>query len=480
MGLTIQDKIVRFIAERGAAGVGSEELARTFLAPASAPPALCEKLLAKVLENDLRVTRSPEGVWTVVRARPGGGLAGEFTVIETCDVASGRARIPVEWAGVRMDEAGRVTASEQGVIRPDTLPGGVAPPDHLRGRLRDGVSPRQAVAAAADLARGSTLVSIRPGSFGKGVAAVLSAEGLPTEQLFLGRLARQVLGRDIRTMDDLAARLEAPARNPESAPERASYVAELLSAMLARRDAIGIGEPKTWLSRQKPRRFDVDFSRFDFDREFLDSLPERPGVYIIRDAGGAVIYVGKAVKLRRRVGDYFRARVRLDEKTERILENLHSIDVEETGSELAALLLEYRLIREFQPPINRQYDVHDRLAGQRAPSRRWVVILPAVHPDEVEVFLFYGNRSLRRTLVPRDKPELLRAPLAEFFFGASPPDPEAETELAWLRIAWSWLEQHRDAANAFDVELTGGLDETMRILAAYMREDAAEGRMFHV
>ena len=38
----------------------------------------------------------------------------------------------------------------------------------------------------------------------------------------------------------------------------------------------------------------------------LRSLPERPGVYIMRDAGGTVIYVGKAIKLRRRVSSYFR------------------------------------------------------------------------------------------------------------------------------------------------------------------------------
>lgn len=480
MSGSIQDKMVKFIAERGDGGVGSEELAREFLAPASAPPALCEKLLANVLRDDLRVACSTEGVWQAVRQGSDSGAGREFTVIETCDVIVGKGRVPVEWAGARMDEHGRGMASQSGVIRPDAWPKDAVLPAHLRNRMSAGQSWSEAVAAVVEFARGTMVVSARPGRFQESVAQALVADDAPGEQLFLGRLARQILGAKIRTMEDIAGALQVPARHPESAPDRAVYIAELLSAVLSRRDELGFGAPDGWVERQKPKLFDVDFSGFDFDREFLDHLPARPGVYLMRDANGEVIYIGKAVDLRRRVADYFRARIRRDEKTSRIIERLFSLEIEETGSELAALLLEYQLIQELQPDINRQYDVHGRLAGQRAPSRRWVVVLPAVEDDEVEVFLFYGNRTLRRTIVPRTKPEHLREPLNEFFFDPNPPEPEAETELGWLPIAWSWLEQHRDAANAFDVELAGGLDETMRLLANYMREEASGARVYHV
>ena len=480
MSGSIQDKMVKFIAARGAGGVGSEELAGEFLAPASAPPALCEKLLANVLQDDVRVARNEEGVWTAIASGSGGGGAGEFAVIETCDVAAGAARIAVEWAGVRMDAKGDTVATQEAVIRAEPWPQGAVLPAHLRGRQPEGMSLSAAVAAAVEFTRGATVVSVRPGRFQAELLRQLTAGGAPGGQLFLGRLARQALGAGIRTVEDIAGRLGVPVRRPERAPERAGYVAELLAAMLSQQNQLGLGEPESWVARQEPKRFDVDFSGFDFDREFLDRLPARPGVYTMRDAAGEVIYVGKAVDLRRRVGDYFRARVRRDEKTGQILERLFALEVEETGSELAALLLEYRLICEFEPEINRQYEVHDRCAGRRAPSRRWVVVLPGVHPEEAEVFLFYGDRTLRRTIVPRAETERLRPALAGFFFGPSAPEPEADSERGWLQIAWSWLERHRDAANAFDVELAGGLDETMRLLAGYLREEESGNRVYHV
>ena len=80
----------------------------------------------------------------------------------------------------------------------------------------------------------------------------------------------------------------------------------------------------------------------------------------------------------------------------------------------------------------------------------------------------------------RDDAEALRSALAEFFFASTPPEPEAESERARLRIAWSWLDQHRDGANAFDVEMAGTLDETLRVVAAYLAEGPDADRVFHV
>lgn len=477
---TIQDKMVAFVAERGDDGATSAELAHAFLAPASAPETLCEKLISNVLEEEPRLTRADDGRWVPARAPGGKMLTGEFTVVEAVEIGTGRARLPVEWAAVRVDAQGNVTAGEEGVIRPDQRPHGAVLPDHLKGKLNEARSFQESAAAAADLARGGTLVCVRPGPFQEGVLKSLSASGEPAEPLYLGRLAKQTLGRDIRTIEDLATRLGVPVREPRTAAERTAFVAELLGAMLSMRGELNLGEPDGWAERQKPARMEADFSRYDFDRAFLDNLPETPGVYLMRDGNGEIVYVGKAVNLRRRVNDYFRARMRRDEKTTRVQEETASVEVEETGSELAALLMEHQLIAAHQPRINIQSDVHDRHASQRAPSRRWAVVLPAVAPEEAEVFLFYGNRTLRRVRIRRDEPEQLRPALAEFFFGERPPEPEAESEQPWLRIAWSWLEQHRDEANVVDVEMTGGLDDTLRVLAATIAEGPGGGKVIHV
>ena len=169
----------------------------------------------------------------------------------------------------------------------------------------------------------------------------------------------------------------------------------------------------------------MDFSGFEFDRAFIAGLPESPGIYIMRDANGVAIYVGKAANLRARVQSYFRPRVERDEKTERILEALSRVEIEETGSELAALLAEQRAIRALQPPINIQFDVHDRPETAPGPARRILLILPAPDAAEVEIFLLDGNRAMRRVRLPREETlARLRPLLAEFFFGRENPASE--------------------------------------------------------
>ena len=81
-----------------------------------------------------------------------------------------------------------------------------------------------------------------------------------------------------------------------------------------------------------------------------EGLPTRPGVYIMRDARGHELYIGKAENLRRRARDHFLQRQAYGAR--QALELLDRFDVLETGSEFAALLLESRLIGKHRPPYN--------------------------------------------------------------------------------------------------------------------------------
>ncbi|MFH0910280.1 MAG: excinuclease ABC subunit UvrC [Planctomycetota bacterium] len=81
------------------------------------------------------------------------------------------------------------------------------------------------------------------------------------------------------------------------------------------------------------------------------ALPQEPGCYIMKNAAGAEIYVGKAKNLRRRVTSYFRARDRLA-KEQALVENIAGFDYVVTESEVEALLLESRLIKDLRPRYN--------------------------------------------------------------------------------------------------------------------------------
>jgi excinuclease ABC subunit C len=81
-------------------------------------------------------------------------------------------------------------------------------------------------------------------------------------------------------------------------------------------------------------------------------LPKAPGVYLMKDDKGRVIYIGKAASLRDRVGSYFLASTRLESKKISLLDHIVDFDVIQTDSEVEALLAENRLIKDIQPRYN--------------------------------------------------------------------------------------------------------------------------------
>jgi excinuclease ABC subunit C len=89
-------------------------------------------------------------------------------------------------------------------------------------------------------------------------------------------------------------------------------------------------------------------------RKKLNDLPHKPGIYLMKDRFGTVIYVGKARDLRRRVTQYFQPSRRMgwDLKFKALVEAIHDLDVHVVRSEPEAMLLEGKLIKEFHPRYN--------------------------------------------------------------------------------------------------------------------------------
>lgn len=112
-------------------------------------------------------------------------------------------------------------------------------------------------------------------------------------------------------------------------------------------------------------------------KSFLKSVTSQPGVYRMYDAGGTVIYVGKAKDLKKRLTSYFRGNL-ASRKTEALVDSIRQIDVTVTHTETEALLLEHNYIKLYQPRYNvllrddKSYpyiflsaDSHPRLASHR-------------------------------------------------------------------------------------------------------------------
>ncbi|NLE25399.1 MAG: excinuclease ABC subunit UvrC [Clostridiaceae bacterium] len=86
--------------------------------------------------------------------------------------------------------------------------------------------------------------------------------------------------------------------------------------------------------------------------ETLKNLPESPGVYIMRDLEGTIIYVGKAKILKNRVKSYFQYREDRDPKTSMLVSNVESLEYIVTHTEEEALILENTLIKRHRPKYN--------------------------------------------------------------------------------------------------------------------------------
>jgi predicted GIY-YIG superfamily endonuclease len=115
------------------------------------------------------------------------------------------------------------------------------------------------------------------------------------------------------------------------------------------------------------------------------AAPPAPGVYVLRDAGGRALYVGKAVNLRRRLRAHFAARRWRALKP--VMSRVTDAEWTEVGSELEALLREADLIARLSPEANVQVGAPQINTRQvpRALVRDVIVIVPSVEEDSVEL-----------------------------------------------------------------------------------------------
>ncbi len=87
--------------------------------------------------------------------------------------------------------------------------------------------------------------------------------------------------------------------------------------------------------------------------EKVRAFPQTPGVYLMKDNAGRVIYVGKAKNLRSRAGSYFLKAAAEDPRTATLVREIRDIECLETETEIDALLVEARLIKDIQPKFNK-------------------------------------------------------------------------------------------------------------------------------
>ncbi len=138
------------------------------------------------------------------------------------------------------------------------------------------------------------------------------------------------------------------------------------------------------------------------ERERLDALPAKPGVYIFKDDEGKVIYVGKAANLRSRVRSYFGLFTGLPTRTQKLVSRTKDLEFLITGSEQEAMILECNLIKKHLPQFNVHLKDNKSFPYLRIDlDEEWprVEITRRVRKDGARYFGPYASAgSIRRTL----------------------------------------------------------------------------------
>lgn len=134
--------------------------------------------------------------------------------------------------------------------------------------------------------------------------------------------------------------------------------------------------PSSGYARRGKREFPIDAAK-------RKALPDGPGVYRFVRSNGDVLYVGKAMSVKKRVASHFStaARSRATERALEMLTQAHDIEVTSVPTAVEAALLEADEIKRLDPPYNVQLRVGDR--GTWFASRSWMSTAP--HPDEAHV-----------------------------------------------------------------------------------------------
>ncbi len=271
-------------------------------------------------------------------------------------------------------------------------------------------------------------------------------------------------------IDDLSGTLGLPPPDADDPAAMARHLNSCWRLLLDQVPAEHRFDPLALLLWIEQGRRKVDFSRFGFGQEFLSGLPKLPGVYIMKNRAENIVYVGKSRNLRRRVRSYFTPSSLHDPKVRRIHEQLHSIEVIPTANEVEALLMEMRLIKDFQPNINLQEEVHE---APESYGRKWNCILLVPRPDtrKADVYLLRDGAFVSKasTRLGQSSSSGLRAKVRSIYFarkGRRRKRPETwEAELVSR-----WLSANRHRTNLIDVQEAGTYDNVIRLLDDHLRD----------
>jgi DNA polymerase III epsilon subunit-like protein len=315
-----------------------------------------------------------------------------------------------------------------------------------------------------------------------------------------------------KSLDDIASFFKIPTMNIRRTEKEVCIVAEIFFRYKELLKGYELDTLEEVLEFQYPEVDYVDFSKYAFDKSFLQSIPQKPGIYKMKRKDGELIYVGKAKNLKTRVSSYFWNTVDRLQKITDLLSDVYTIEYEVAGSELAAMLTEFRLIKQYRPALNQQYEVHER-AARYGNLQNFIVILPSSGEGNLELFFMKEGMPLQRyemvkgivnfSEAERIIEEMYYAPVADHFltrgvenssphpltcpgspsggkeFRMTKISPAGNTrdrtitdiEMGEIDILLSWIEANKDWVNYINTDTVCSKNACLKLLMDYVKDE---------
>ena len=267
-------------------------------------------------------------------------------------------------------------------------------------------------------------------------------------------------GKQLKTWDDIVKEfgiMNFHSENPSSRVKTLRHIFDYILNIVGEK---GITKVEELIEFSIKGRKKVDFSRYDFDREYLKSIPRMPGVYLFFNSDGRVIYVGKTNNLQIRINSYFWNTGESVEKIQGILDRLSGIKYKVLGSDLEALVQEYRLIDAHKPRFNKQMNIPERPLD----ISDKILILPSGMEGMLKLY-FLSNRI----------------PLLDHDFDCSNTGTEVNDILKKIQkpaenvfdplkvIALFYMRRYEESLNTIDIDRYGSADKIVKALQLHCK-----------
>jgi DNA polymerase III subunit epsilon len=357
---SVREKLFAFLEDRPG-GADAGELAALLFNGSGSDPELGPRMIRHLLGADPNFVFDPlSGRWSVRKNEWLKIAIGEARyVVVDLETTGGRV-VPgaiTEIGAYRM-EGLRITDAFQSLVRPRMrIPRFVTALTSITDEMVRDAPPIEAVMPAFREFLGDAVMVAHNAQFD---AAFLDFEfrrifgiGLTNPVLCTVRLARRFLPSvKRRRLDALAEHFGLSTEGRHRGLGDARMAAELLSILMEIARGAGINRLDLLLDYQHRGAAGRRIERH-VPPETIAALPQAPGVYLMRNARGDILYIGKAKRLRDRVGSYFSGGLTMSAKTVELIGHVYEIETRLARSSLEAALLEARLIRELKPPYNR-------------------------------------------------------------------------------------------------------------------------------